>query len=102
LEAERPGPGAVARGRALAARPTRPEQKAAAAAGCRWRRRLGAELPGPDAAARGRALAARPTRPEQKATAAAGSQDRRIGLRGRKKKFRAHFVVASDVILVGS
>jgi hypothetical protein len=46
LEAERPGPGAVARGRALAARPTRPEQKAAAAAGCRWRRRLGAELPG--------------------------------------------------------
>jgi hypothetical protein len=34
--------------------------------------------------------------------AAAGSQDRRIGLRGRKKTFRAHFVVAEDVILVGS
>jgi hypothetical protein len=30
-------------GRALAARPTRPEQKAAAATGRSWRRRLGAE-----------------------------------------------------------
>jgi hypothetical protein len=34
--------------------------------------------------------------------AAAGSQDRRLELRGRKKTFRAHFVVAEHVILVGS
>jgi hypothetical protein len=77
------GPGVAARGWALAACPTRSEQKAIAAAGRRWRRRVGAERPGPSAAACGQALAARPTWLEQKAAAVAQrSWRRRLGAEG--------------------
>jgi hypothetical protein len=43
LASERSGPNATAHGQGLAACPTRPEQKAAAAAGRSWRRQLGVE-----------------------------------------------------------